>query len=99
MLGWGSTHGAIFSAVQRAQAKGLSVAGAQLRYLHPHQKNLRDVLRSYRRVLIPELNHGQLLHKIRADFLIDAVGYSKMQGKPFMISELEQKIDEVLKGP
>jgi len=98
VLGWGGTFGALKSAVQRAQKRGQSVAHAHLKYLNPMPKNLGEVLRSYKKVLIPELNMGQLRFIIRSEFLIDAIGYNKIKGKPFLISELEMKISEVLSG-
>ncbi len=98
VLGWGSTYGANISAVERVQATGAKVACAHLRYLNPLPSNVRDVLQSYKKVLIPELNLGQLRLMIRSEFLVDAIGYNKVQGKPFRISEVERKIEEVLKG-
>ena len=67
-----------------------------LRHLNPLPKNLGEVLKRYRRVLVPELNMGQLLWVLRAKYLVDAIGYPKVQGKPFKQSELEAKIDEIL---
>jgi 2-oxoglutarate ferredoxin oxidoreductase subunit alpha len=101
VLGWGGTQGAIASAAERARRAGKSVASAHLRYLNPFPANLGDVLRSYRRVLIPELNTGQLSLLIRAKFLVDAVPFNKIAGQPFKIAEVESKIDEVLglRGP
>ncbi len=98
VVGWGSTYGAIVTAVEHANAKGNRVACAHIRYLNPFPKNLGDVLRSHKKVLIPEMNRGQLLIKIRAEYLVDAIGYHKVQGRPFRIAEIEQRIDEVLKG-
>ncbi len=91
ILGWGSTYGAIRSAAERLQAQGHAVAHAHLRHLNPFPVNIEDVLRSYRRVLIPEVNLGQLLMLIRARFLIDAVGLDKVRGKPFRIAEIEEE--------
>jgi 2-oxoglutarate/2-oxoacid ferredoxin oxidoreductase subunit alpha len=96
ILGWGSTYGAIRSAVERLQADGKSVAHAQLRHLNPFPENTESVLRSYRRVLIPEVNLGQLLMLIRAKYLIDAVGYDKVRGKPFRIAEIIAEADRLL---
>jgi 2-oxoglutarate ferredoxin oxidoreductase subunit alpha len=96
VLGWGSTYGAIRSAVERLQARGASVAHAHLRYLNPMPANVGDVLASYRRVLVPELNLGQLLMLIRARFLVDAIGYNRVRGKPFRIAELEAEALRVL---
>jgi 2-oxoglutarate ferredoxin oxidoreductase subunit alpha len=96
VLGWGGTHGAILSAVQRAQRKGLNVSCAHLRYLNPMPKNTGDVLKRFKKVLIPELNCGQLRMLIRATHLIDAVGLNKVQGRPFLVSEIEEKIQQML---
>jgi 2-oxoglutarate ferredoxin oxidoreductase subunit alpha len=96
VLGWGSTYGAIRSAVERLQERGASVAHAHLRYLNPLPANTGDVLARYRRILIPEINLGQLLMLIRARFLIDAIGYNRVRGKPFRIAELEAEAERVL---
>ncbi len=98
ILGWGSTYGAIRSAVERLQSKGRSVAHAQLRYLNPFPANTGDVLRAYRRILIPEVNLGQLSMLIRARYLVDAIGYNRVRGKPFRIAELEAEAERVLAG-
>ncbi len=96
LVGWGSTYGAITAALGAQRAKGRRIGHVHLRYLNPLPKNLGEVVRRYRRVLVPELNMGQLVLVLRAKYLVDAVGYSKVQGKPFMQSELEAKIEEVL---
>jgi len=96
VIGWGGTHGAILSAVQRAQRKGYKVAAAHLRYLNPMPKNTEAVLRRYKRVLVPELNCGQLRLLLRAYFLVDAIGLNKVQGRPFLISEIEEEITRLL---
>jgi 2-oxoglutarate ferredoxin oxidoreductase subunit alpha len=96
VLGWGSTYGAIRSAVERLQGKGVSIAHAHLRYLNPFPANTGDVIRAYRRVLIPEVNLGQLLMLIRAKYLVDAVGYDRVRGKPFRIAELEAEAERVI---
>ncbi len=89
ILGWGSTYGAIRSAVERLQAQGRSVAHAHLRHLNPFPRNTGDVLARYRRVLIPEVNMGQLRLLIRGRYLVDAVGLNRVRGKPYQISEIE----------
>ncbi|MCK9517682.1 MAG: 2-oxoacid:acceptor oxidoreductase subunit alpha [Dehalococcoidia bacterium] len=101
VLGWGGTYGAITSACDRARQQGKSVASAHLRYLNPFPGNLEKVLRSYDKVLIPELNTGQLSLLIRSKFLIDAVPFNKIAGQPFKIAEIQGKIDELLglRGP
>ena len=96
VLGWGSTYGAILTAVLRAQANGLSVSCAHLRYLNPFPKNLGDVISGFERVLIPELNLGQLRMLVRARYLVDAIGQNKVTGRPFTISEIEEKISEMV---
>jgi 2-oxoglutarate ferredoxin oxidoreductase subunit alpha len=96
VIGWGGTYGAIVSAVQRAQRKGLKVAQAHLRYLNPMPKNTGAVLKRYKRVLVPELNAGQLRFLLRATYLVDAIGLNKVQGRPFLVSEIEEKIEQLL---
>jgi 2-oxoglutarate ferredoxin oxidoreductase subunit alpha len=96
VIGWGGTYGALLTAVQRSQRKGLRVAHAHLRYLNPMPRNTGAVLRRYRKVLVPELNAGQLLMLLRSKYLIDAIGLNKVQGRPFLVSEIEAKIAEVL---
>jgi len=96
VLGWGGTYGAILSAVQRCQHKGHKVACAHFRYLNPMPKNTGEVIKSYKRVLVPELNCGQLRMLLRATYLVDAQGLNKIQGRPFLVSEIEQKIEEML---
>lgn len=96
VLAWGSTYGAIRTAVDRANAKGKKVAHAHLRYLHPMPKNTGDVVRRFKKVIIPEMNSGQLIFKIRADFLVDAKGVNKVMGKPFLVSEIETAIESAL---
>jgi 2-oxoglutarate ferredoxin oxidoreductase subunit alpha len=93
VLGWGSTHGAILTAVQRAQARGHSVSHAHLRHLSPFPKNLGDVLSRFEKVLIPELNLGQLSLLVRGRFQVDAATLNKVSGRPFLIREVEEKIN------
>ena len=99
ILGWGSTYGAIRSAVERLQDAGRKVAHAHLRHLNPFPTNTGDVVRAYERVLIPELNMGQLRMLIRSMFLVDAEGFNLVRGKPFSISEILAKAEQVLGDP
>ncbi|MEX2011192.1 MAG: 2-oxoglutarate ferredoxin oxidoreductase subunit alpha, partial [Chloroflexota bacterium] len=99
VLGWGSTYGALRSAVERLQADGKSVAHAHIRHLNPFPRNLGELLESYRRVLIPEVNLGQLSMLIRARFLVDAIGYNRVRGKPFRIAEIEAEALRILEIP
>jgi len=96
VLGWGSTYGAIKSAVKSLQQQGYAVAHAHLRYLRPFPKNLGDILKRYKQVLIPEINNGQLIKIIRDQYLIDAKGYHKIMGIPITKSELEEHIKSLL---
>jgi len=96
VLGWGGTYGAIYTAVERARADGKSVSAAHLRYLNPMPKNLGDVLKRFKRVLVPELNTGQLRMLVRGTYLVDARGLNKVQGRPFLVEEIEQAIDLML---
>ena len=96
VLSWGGTFGAVYSAVHRVQEKDKQVAHLHLRHLNPFPKNLGEILTSYDRVLIPELNLGQLSLLIRAKYLVDTVSYTKVEGMPFTIVELEERIEELL---
>jgi 2-oxoglutarate ferredoxin oxidoreductase subunit alpha len=96
VLGWGSTYGAILTAVQRAQARGLSVSHAHLRHLSPFPKNLGDVISRFEKVLIPELNLGQLALLVRGKYLVDAATLNKVSGRPFLIREVEEKINALV---
>jgi 2-oxoglutarate/2-oxoacid ferredoxin oxidoreductase subunit alpha len=96
VLGWGSTFGSITTAVEQLQEKGHAVSSAHLRYLNPFPRNLGDVLNGFETVIIPELNLGQLALLVRAKFLVDAVSFTKVKGKPFKVSELVDKIKEYL---
>src|SRR5207245_4131620 len=96
VIGWGGTYGSLATAVQNAQAQGYKVAHAHLRYLNPMPKNTGDVLKRYKKVLVPELNNGQLRFLLRAEYLVDAVGLNKIQGRPFLVGEIEEKIEQLL---
>ena len=97
MLGWGSTFGAIKSAVIKAREKGYDVSQAHLRYIKPFPKNLGEVLYNFEQVIIPEMNTGQLLRMIRDKYLIPAEGLNKIQGMPFTAEEIYSKIEEKMK--
>ena len=94
MLGWGSTEGAIRAGARRAREAGHKVAAAQLRHLNPLPANIGDVLRSFERVLVPELNSGHLAMLLRSRFLVDVESYTKIQGQPLFASEMEEEIAE-----
>jgi 2-oxoglutarate ferredoxin oxidoreductase subunit alpha len=96
VLGWGSTYGSISSAVEKMQREGKSVSAAHLRYLNPFPRNLGEVLAGFETVIVPEMNLGQLCTMIRAKYLIDAVPFSKVKGRPFQIREIVRKVEEYL---
>jgi 2-oxoglutarate/2-oxoacid ferredoxin oxidoreductase subunit alpha len=96
VLGWGSTYGPIGAACRRVRAGGAPVAQAHLRYLNPFPANTGDVLRRYDKVLVPEMNLGQLSLLIRGRFLVDALGYNRVRGLPFKAEELAHVIREVI---
>ena len=96
ILSWGGTYGACATAVDQVRVSGAAVAHAHLTYLNPFPANLGKILMNYRQVLIPELNMGQLRTLIRSKYLVDAVGFNKVKGKPFTISELVFAIEEFL---
>ncbi|MEU7798367.1 2-oxoacid:acceptor oxidoreductase subunit alpha [Micromonospora arborensis] len=98
VLGWGSTYGPIGAACRGVRQRGLSIAQAHLRHLAPMPANLGEVLRSYDKVVIPEMNLGQLAHVIRARYLVDAISYNQVRGLPFTAAELETTLEEVLKN-
>jgi 2-oxoglutarate ferredoxin oxidoreductase subunit alpha len=97
VLGWGSTYGAIREAVRRVRAQGHQVSHAQLRYLNPFPRNLLDVLSKFDKILVPELNLGQLSRLIKSEFLIPVESYTKIQGQPFHVAEMEARILQELK--
>jgi 2-oxoglutarate/2-oxoacid ferredoxin oxidoreductase subunit alpha len=96
IIAWGSTAGPITAAMKPMREKGHRIGHVHLRYLNPLPRNLGDVLKRYKKVLVPEMNMGQLSMILRAKFLVDAESYGKIQGKPFKQSEIEAKIEELL---
>jgi 2-oxoglutarate ferredoxin oxidoreductase subunit alpha len=96
VLGWGSTYGAIKSAVLDLQAKGKAVSHAHIRYLRPFPKNLGDIIKNFEHVLIPEINNGQLIKIIRDQYMVDAKGYNKIKGVPITKGELIEVITKMI---
>src|SRR5688572_25027795 len=96
VLSWGGTYGACKTAVEACLGQGLSVAHCHLRWLNPFPRNFEKILRSYKKVLVPELNMGQLRTLIRAKYLVDAQGYNKVKGRPFAVQELINEIRKQL---
>lgn len=98
VVGWGSTYGAIREAVQNCRNEGYDVSHLHLRHINPFPKNLGALLSSYEKVLVPEMNMGQLVKVLKSEFLIPAESYAKIQGQPFKIQELEARIQQTLGG-
>jgi 2-oxoglutarate ferredoxin oxidoreductase subunit alpha len=96
IIAWGSTHGPITAALNAQREKGRRIGHVHLRHLNPLPRDLGEVISRYKKVLVPEMNMGQLLMILRAKYLVDAQGYNKIQGKPFKTSEIEQRIEEML---
>ncbi len=96
VVGWGSTFGAIKTAVEHKQAEGKAVSRIHLRYVNPLPKDLEAIFKNFKKILVPEINRGQLVKVLRAKYLVPAISFSKVQGLPFFASEIEQKIDEIL---
>jgi 2-oxoglutarate ferredoxin oxidoreductase subunit alpha len=95
VVGWGGTYGSITAAVERAQAAGKSVASIHLRHLNPLPPDLGHILREYRKVLVPEINSGQLVRVLRAEYLVDAVGFNRVRGLPLASDEIQDAINQL----
>ncbi len=95
VVGWGSTYGPIRRAVTTRRARGEKVAQLHLRYLWPLPRNLGELLKGFRRILVPEMNHGQLVHLLRSQYLVPATGLSNVSGRPFAVRELEEALDRL----
>jgi 2-oxoglutarate/2-oxoacid ferredoxin oxidoreductase subunit alpha len=99
VVGWGGTYGSITAAVERAQAAGKSVASVHLRHLNPLPPDLGHILREYRKVLVPEINSGQLVRVLRAEYLVDAVGFNRVRGLPLASEDIEDAINQLTGSP
>jgi 2-oxoglutarate ferredoxin oxidoreductase subunit alpha len=97
LVGWGSTFGPIHQAVRRARSKGLDVSHVHIRHIWPMPRNLGELLRGYKKIIVPEMNMGQLKTLLRDQFLVDARPLSKVAGQPFRIAEIESVIEEALR--
>src|SRR5712691_1363557 len=98
VVGWGGTYGAITAAVERAQTEGKAVASVHLRYLNPLPPDLGHIVREYRRVLVPEINSGQLVRVLRAEYLVDAVGFNRVRGLPLASEEILDAINQLVES-
>ena len=98
ILGWGSTYGAIGAAVRRIRARGKKIARAHLRHLNPFPKNTEEVLRRFDKIVVPEMNKGQLSKLIRSEFLIPTININQVKGLPFRAGDLESRVLEIIDG-
>ena len=96
VVSWGGTYGAVLTAAEELKAQGKEVTICHLRYLNPFPKNFEAALKRFKKVIVPELNLGQLCMLIRAQFMVDAISYPKVHGRPFQVAELVSKFTEVL---
>lgn len=97
LVGWGGTFGAIYTAAYRLQEEGFNVSSIHLRHLWPLHHELRELMGNFKKVIVPELNTGQLRMILRAEYLVDAIGINKVQGKPFLVTELVDRVKEIMK--
>jgi 2-oxoglutarate ferredoxin oxidoreductase subunit alpha len=98
VVGWGSTFGSIAAAIDEVRAQGTRVSHVHLRYLNPLPSDLAEILRGFKKILVPEMNMGQLRMVLRANYLVDAIGLNKIQGQPFKVSEIVEGIRQTLEG-
>ena len=98
IVGWGSTYGSITSAVEKMRGEGKSVSSIHLRHLSPLPHDVGEILSRFEHVLVPEMNLGQLATMLRAKYLVNAVPFSKVQGRPFKIAEITARVDQMLEG-
>ena len=97
VIGWGSTYGAIKTAVKEAIAEGMEVSHIQIKYMNPLPKNIGEIIKNFDKVLMPEMNNGQLIKIIRDKFLVDAKGLNKIKGMPFTAGEIKAEISRMVK--
>jgi len=98
LVGWGGTYGAIKTAAINLRSKGFNVSHLHLKHLNPMPKNVGEILYNFRQILVPELNLGQLVKVLRSKYLVPAIGLNKIQGQPFKSTEIEKKVEEMMKG-
>ena len=98
VLSWGGTYGACRAAVEKAIKNGISVSHVNLKHINPFPKNLAEILLKFNKVLIPEINLGQLSTIVRSKFLIDTVNFNRVSGKPFTTSDIFEKIEQIIEG-
>jgi len=96
VVSWGSTFGSVNAGIEAAREQGLEVSSIHLRHLNPFPPNLGEILKRFKKILVPELNAGQLVRLLRAEFLVPAVGFPKIKGRPFQIEEVRARIESLL---
>jgi 2-oxoglutarate ferredoxin oxidoreductase subunit alpha len=96
IVSWGSTFGSVNAGIEAAREQGLEVSSIHLRHLNPFPPNLGEILKRFEKILVPELNAGQLVRMLRAEFLVPAIGFSKIKGRPFQIEEIRARIESLL---
>lgn len=96
LLGWGSTYGVLKTATEQLLAEGYEVAHAQVRYLNPFPRNLEEIIKSYQHVIVPENNSGQFVKLVRNEYLVPAIPLNKVQGIPFTVDEIKEKVKEMV---
>jgi 2-oxoglutarate ferredoxin oxidoreductase subunit alpha len=92
IVGWGGTYGSLKAAVKECREEGLDVSHIHVKYINPFPKNLGELLKGFEKVIVPEINRGQLVSLLRDKYLVPAVGYNKVQGSPFSVGELKERI-------
>jgi len=97
VISWGGTYGSVEMAVRALRKEGKKIALMHLRYINPMPKNIGDVIKNFKKVIVPELNMGQMVHVINAKFACNAIAYNKVEGLPFKISELKEAFSNALK--
>ncbi|MBL7836776.1 MAG: 2-oxoglutarate ferredoxin oxidoreductase subunit alpha, partial [Bacteroidetes bacterium] len=96
IIGWGSTYGSITTAVRELNQEGFDIAQIHIKYLSPFPKNLGELIGSFKRVFVAEMNNGQLIKVIRDKFMVDAIGINKIQGQPFQVIEIKENLKQYL---
>ncbi len=98
IISWGSTYGTVFTAMEKIQGRGLKVSWYHLRWVNPLPKNLGEYIKNFKKILVPEVNLGQLIKIIRSEYLVDAEGFNKVRGLPLRTDDIIEEIEAQLKG-
>ncbi len=98
IVSWGSTYGTVYTAMEEIQKKGLKVSWYHMRWINPLPKNLGTYIKNFKKVLVPEINLGQLVKVLRAEYLVDAIGFNQVKGLPLNIGDLVEAVESQVKG-